>query len=195
MPTEAGSHVAGPPAARPARTRSQIGKSNSAKGKADERKVVSFLRVSGFPEAKRMVRTGFRNGGNFSQDEGDITGTPGVAWQVKSIAEREWWKVPRWLADTQAQKAASGADYGILILKRKGHGHPGTWWAWLRLSDVVGLLGAPLPAPSRTPLDLDVPVRLELSHLMPLLHLAGYGDPAATPLTPLSPGADLEELA
>lgn len=164
------------PRGRPRRTPAEIGKANSAKGKKGERDVAKFLQVNGFIDAKRLVRTGYRNGGNVSQDEGDICGTPGLTWQVKNTAEREWYKVPRWLIDVEAQRIASKSDYGFVVLKRYGHAQAGTWWVHLRLCDVADLLGA-----SRS-VRPDAPVRMELADLMPLLHEAGYGDPSVTPL-------------
>lgn len=183
MPTDGPESINDPPPGRPSRTRAEIGKANSEKGKKNERDLANYLRVSGFIDAKRKVWTGFRNGGNVAQDEGDIRGTPGLAWQIKATAESEWWKIPRWLDSTQMQKHAANADYGILVLKRKGHAHAGTWWAHLYLADLAQLLGVP-PELGPTALSATVPVRLTLSDLMPLLWRAGYGDPDVSPLTP-----------
>jgi hypothetical protein len=152
------------------RTRSQIGRANAAKGKAQERKVVAYLRVSGWPGAERTVRTGYRVNGRTSRDRGDIDGTPGIVWQIKDTAEREWWRIPAWMNDTQEQKEAAKADIGILVVRRAGHAHPSEWWAQTYLHDLVGLVGAPhdLAPPN-------VLVRLELGELLPILRNAGYG--------------------
>lgn len=163
-------------ATKPPRTRSQIGKSNSAKGKESERRVASYLKVNGWPQAGRLVRTGYRNGENVSRDEGDIGKTPGLAWQVKYVAEKDWWKVPQWMAATEDQRIASGADYGILVVRRHGHAHPSEWWAYLWAADVVSLVVGRRPSPG---LDLGAslhfPVRFELHNLIPILHARGYG--------------------
>lgn len=168
---------------RPPRSRSQIGKANSAKGKEAERRVASYLKVNGWPEAVRLVRTGYRNGENVSHDEGDIDKTPGIAWQVKYVAEKDWWQVPNWLADTESQRIAKGAMVGILVVRRPGHAHASEWWAHVYLRDVLLLLGVTAQfgltpaAPSVAGL-VTFPVRFELRHLIPLLHAAGLGVPA-----------------
>lgn len=189
-PAGAAPAVSGRPA-KPPRTAAEIGKANSLKGKVEERKVAAYLRVNGFLDAKRTVRTGYRAGGNCSPDEGDICGTPGLAWQVKSTHEREWWKIPNWLAAVAQQKIAARADYGILVLKRKGHADPGMWWAHLYLADIAALLGVP---PELTPgsLSAQVPMRLALGDLLPLLHRAGYGDPS---VSSLRVGSQVDEAA
>lgn len=156
------------------RTPAQIGKANSAKGKYYEREVAKFLQANGFPEAKRTVRTGYRTARNMSADEGDICGTPGITWQVKATNESRWWQLPQWLDSTRLQKEASGAEYGILVLKRKGNADPGTWWVHIDLADVVGMLPDPRfgDLPPAAP---HVPIRLELHHMVSILRLAGYG--------------------
>lgn len=155
---------------RPVRTRSEIAKANIRKGKERERNVVTYLRVNGFPGAERTVRTGYRNSGRMSPDQGDINGTPGLAWQVKDMAEREWWRIPRFMIETQEQAKAAKADLGILVVRRPGHAHPGEWWAHVYLHQVVGLLGLPYDAAPP-----NVPVRFELQYLVPILLDAGYG--------------------
>lgn len=172
---------------RSRRTRSQIAKANNSKGKERERRTVNYLRVSGFPGAERTVRTGYRNSGRQFSDQGDIDGTPGIAWQIKAVAEKEWYRVPEYMLDTEKQTAAAGADLGILVIPRPRHPHPGDWWAHVWFDDLFTLAATP-PARHRTPpgdpsgRHLRVPVRLELQHLLPLLRVAGYGTPlAATP--------------
>lgn len=174
-----------PAPATPRRTRSQIGKANNRKGKDRELRVVAFLRVNGFPGAERMVRTGYRNSGRVSPDCGDITGTPGIAWQVKDIAEREWYKIPRILADTENQAKAANADFGVLVIRRPGHAHPSEWWAHMHLDDLAQLVAGD-PPPPRRPL-LHFPVRFELGELIPILRAAGYGTPLDNAEAPAPP--------
>lgn len=158
--------------AKKKRSRSEIGRSNLAKGKAQERKVVAYLRVSGWPGAERTVRTGYHVPGRISRDRGDIDGTPGLVWQIKDVAEREWWRIPKWLADTDEQRHAAAADIGILVIRRAGHAHPAEWWAHLYLHDMMTLAGAGFDFSPP-----EVPIRLELHHLLPILRQAGYGTP------------------
>lgn len=163
-------------ATKPRRTRSQIGKANNRKGKDRELRVVAYLRVNGFPGAERMVRTGYRHSGRTSPDCGDITGTPGIAWQVKDIAEREWWRIPRILVDTQAQADAARADFGVLVIRRAGHAHPSEWWAHMYAADLLRLVAG---IPQALSAALRFPIRFELQELVPLLRVAGYGTPPA----------------
>lgn len=157
-------------------TASQRGRANGEKGKRAERAMVSWLRGHGWPGAERTVRTGHRVPGRVHADQGDIDGTPGLVWQLKDVAERRWSQVPTWLADTEAQRDAAGADIGILVLKRPGHADAGDWWAWLCLAD---LLPEPveLDAYPATPITA-VPVRLTVADLAPILHHVGYGTEA-----------------
>lgn len=157
-------------------TASQRGKANTAKGKRTERDLVTWLRAHGWPGAERTIRTGHRVPGRVSADRGDVDGTPLLAWQVKDVAEREIWQIPNWLAATGCQRAAAGADLGILVVKRRGHADPGRWWAWLTLDEVIHealtnrVNGLPYPLGLFT-----VPVRLALADLAPILHFWGYG--------------------
>lgn len=160
---------------KPARNRSQIGKANLTKSKASERAVAAYLRVVGFPGAERTVRTGYHVAGRSSADRGDIDGTPGLCWQVKHVAQSRLHQVPEWLADTEAQRFAAGADLGILVVKRVGHAHPATWWAYLQLHQLVWLAGGTLAV------DRDTPVRMELAALVGALRRAGYGTPLPCP--------------
>lgn len=165
------------PPTSPRRTRSQIAKSNNQKGKDRERRVVKFLQVSGFPGAERTVRTGYRNKGREFYDQGDIDGTPGLAWQIKAVAEREWSRVPQYMLETQKQAKAAGADIGILVIPRPRHAHPGEWWAHMYFADVLRLVtDVPQTVASSS---LRFPVRFELQELIPLLRVAGYGTPLA----------------
>jgi hypothetical protein len=104
------------------------GKANRRKGHEAELRVCAWLRLNGFPHAERSVRTGFNARGHAVSDVGDITGTPGVVWQVKAVARRS---LPAWLAETEAQRAAADAEYGVLVWKLKGSGRPAEWPAWL----------------------------------------------------------------
>jgi hypothetical protein len=161
------------------RTRSQIGKANNAKGKKAERDLVRYLRENGWPDAIRIVRTGIKSGQRITRDEGDIGKTPGIAWQMKAVDEKKWSQIPAWLVDAADQAVETGADLGVLVLRRPGHAQPGDWWAWVELSDVVGLhdraSGADSYADARVP---SFPVRCQLAHLVGLLHAAGYGQVA-----------------
>jgi hypothetical protein len=167
-----------PAPAKKRRTRSEIARASLARSKDSERKVASYLRVVGFPGAERTVRTGYKNHARHLPDYGDIDGTPGVAWQIKDTTDREWWRVPNWLAETNAQRLAAQADVGVLVVRRPGHGHPGQWWAWMWLGPFLNLtMGSDShwePEPGEGEL-WDAPIRMELRHVVPVLRVAGYG--------------------
>jgi hypothetical protein len=145
-------------------------------GKDTEQRLARWLREQGgFPHAERTVRTGYRNRGRSLADAGDIDGTPGLAWQAKSLrpggpAQRA---VDGWLAETEAQRQATGADIGVLVVRRWGTTDVGRWWAFLR---VDGLTHMAINPDAWEPV-ADVPVRLELRHAAALLRWWGYGQP------------------
>lgn len=145
-----------------------MGALSTNKGKVAERHLVRWLRENGFGGAERAVRTGYRIATRTAADPGDVTGTPGIIWSCKDAATE---RLPAWLAELDAMAAADG-DVRLLVHKRKGHADPGEWWCWLRLSTLLALDGRATPAGPWA----DVPVRMELGHVVPLLHAAGYGD-------------------
>lgn len=154
------------------RTPAEIGRANMSRGKIAERQVVGYYRDHGFPGAERTVRTGARTGRRTRADHGDIDGTPGLCTQVKvTLNASAEAKVPEWLAQTEAQRRASGADLGVLVVKRVGAANPGRWWAYLPLPELIGLIFASQCRP------VAGTVRLELASLVELLRAAGYGTP------------------
>jgi hypothetical protein len=176
----------------PKRSAAEIGKANLEKSKIAERAVVSYLRAHGWPGAERTVRTGYRVAGRASRDQGDVDGAPGLAWQVKTTTANAEPMVRKWLAETEDQRAAAGADLGLLVVKRIGATDPGRWWSYLRLDALAQLLAritGPLPpagpvarlaplGPATVRLGPCAnPVRLELAVVVDLLRHAGYGSP------------------
>ncbi len=91
------------------------------KGTAAETLVVRHLRSTYWPHAERRALSG-------KQDKGDITGTPGLAWEVKAAKTLA---IPRWLRETQEERLNAQADYATLVLKRPGMGkmRAGFFWA------------------------------------------------------------------
>ena len=102
------------------------------KGTAAETAVVNHLRENGFGGAERRALHG-------SLDQGDITGTPGVAWEVKN---HKRYSIPEWLGETEEETANADADYGVLVVKPVGIGttRVGEWWAIMPLDDMLNLL-------------------------------------------------------
>lgn len=141
-------------------------------GTTAETAVVRYLRTRGFNHAERRALTG-------AHDQGDITGTPGLCWEIKSGRAAETASdglIQDWLEETETERLNAHADIGILVTKRPGYGpnRAASWWAHLDLVSWYALLNA------HRPLDQDLysaPVRVHLSTLVPLLHTAGYGTP------------------
>lgn len=162
--------------------RSRLGRANRDKGARAERALVTWLRAHGWPHAERAIATGHRSSVRERQDLGDITGTPGIAWQVTDRGDLDQPAVfARRLADTNAQRDAGRFDYGVLVQRRRGVADPARWWVWLHLGDLVALgHGEEDPAHWRS---MVAPTRMELADLAPLLRAAGYGiEPPTTSL-------------
>lgn len=141
-------------------------------GTAAETAVVRYLRLHGFGQAERRALTG-------TYDQGDITGTPGICWEVKAGKAAKTasdGQVVAWLNETEAERVNARADVGVLVLARAGIGplNAGQWWAVLPLRDLPRLY----PGVRQT--DGLVPVRLHLSSVVGLLRCAEYGDEATT---------------
>lgn len=82
------------------------------KGTAAETMVVEYLRRTHWPHAERRALSG-------GKDKGDVTGTPGLAWEVKAAKTQS---VPAWLRETEAERVNAGADYATLVIKPQGVG-------------------------------------------------------------------------
>lgn len=127
-------------------------------------RVVQYLREHGFPNAERTALHG-------CNDVGDITGTPGICWEVKGGHAAETAsdaQVDKWLIETERERICARADVGVLVLKRRGIGaaNAGRWWA-------VVLVDALAQQPDRRP--VAVATRMHLADVCALLLWDGYG--------------------
>jgi hypothetical protein len=146
-------------------------------GTAAETAVVRYLQTHGFPNAERRSLRGIL-------DAGDITGTPGICWEIKAGAAAKTASdglVAQWLAETEQERVNARADVGVLVLARKGVGavNAGRWWAVLRL-EATDMLAIGYPPNFVTDAPL-IPVRIHLSDTVTWLRHSGYGDPLPTP--------------
>ena len=138
-------------------------------GTAAETAVVRYRRHNGFPQAERRALRG-------AQDAGDITGTPGVCWEIKGGAVAKLasdGQVQDWLDETDKERSAAGADVGVLVLQRRGIGvaNTGRWWALMS-----GWQYEKLCCPDgRWCFGDREPLRMHLSQACALLRHAGYG--------------------
>src|SRR5690606_4421466 len=137
-----------------------------------ERAVVRWLQGHGFPGAERRALRG-------AQDAGDITGTPGICWEVKGGAQTKRMsdnQIGTWLAELERARQHADAAWAVLVTRRHGTGNVGLWWAWMPLGSTI-LLGSGPVAPRRRLADLGWPVRMHLAAAAELLRAAGYGEP------------------
>lgn len=137
-------------------------------------RVVRYLRANGFPTAERTALHG-------ANDIGDITGTPGVVWEVKGGAKAETasdGQVALWLLETERERKAAGADIGVLVMKRKGLGErqAGNWWAVVFIPELAFPGWRREPRPGHYG---HVAARLYLDDAIDLLRRHGYGEPYA----------------
>lgn len=145
-------------------------------GKETEQMVARWLRGSGWPGAERRVKTGYRCATREVADEGDILGCPGICWQVKSLRpmNRAELAVPKWLAETESQRAASGADLGFLVVRRWGTTDVGRWWIFQPLAQLHQLTCPEGDEVAEVYGVGHIPVRMDMAALAGLLHTTGW---------------------
>ena len=103
-----------------------------AKGTLAETALVKFLIANGFPGAERRALHG-------TEDKGDITGTPCLAWEVKNVRQ---YAIPTWMKETEVERINARADFGLLVVKpnRIGVDSVGQWWCITPIEQQVRLL-------------------------------------------------------
>lgn len=86
-------------------------------GTAAESAVAAFLVTQGWPYAERRSLAG-------ALDKGDITGTPGLCWEVKATScAHEKVGYSGFLKECETERINATADYGIVVVKLKGYGN------------------------------------------------------------------------
>lgn len=103
---------------------------NKQKGTSFETLIVRYLADNGFPHAERRALAGVN-------DLGDITGTPGIVWECKNHKTLSF---SEWLAEAETERVNAGADFGIVIAKRRGRGDAADQYAVLTVEHLVWLL-------------------------------------------------------
>jgi hypothetical protein len=83
------------------------------KGTIAESAVARYLLEHGWPYAERRSLKG-------RLDKGDITGTPGICWEVKWA--NGGLKLSEWMAQTEVETINANASVGILVIKPLGVG-------------------------------------------------------------------------
>jgi hypothetical protein len=163
-----------------------MSKAHATVGKDTELKLANYLAANGWPQARRMIRTGFRLRTREAADEGDIVGTP-FTWQSKSLRDKQPGHdpngameraIPGWLAETESQRVAARTPAGFLVIRRWGTTDVGRWWVHQRLGQLVELETgfANDHTPKLVVAGPYVPIRMELSCLIGILHQLGWAD-------------------
>lgn len=152
---------------------SEIGRAARAKGIRAERQLGEYLR-QWWPDAERSVVTGARSGDHVRPDPGDITGVPGLTFQLKYVAHLTDREVDAAMDEAEDQAVTAGSDFAILVQRRQGKADPGRWWAWMPLGDLCHL-AAPQCDNGLRDDGVRVMTRLLVGDLVSLLVDAGYG--------------------
>jgi hypothetical protein len=136
-------------------------------GTAAETAVVRYLITAGFPQAERRALRG-------TYDFGDITGTPGLVWEVKGGEAAKTAsdnQVVEWLHETEREQHNANAQVGVLVVQRRQK-NVSAWWA-VMWADVFTWMATGITSPSLA----NTPVRLTLAELCPILREQGWGQP------------------
>jgi hypothetical protein len=108
-------------------------------GTAAESAVAAFLVENGWPYAERRSLQG-------ALDKGDITGTPGVCWEVKSTSgDHGAINYSGYLRELAVEKVNAKADFGVVVVKPRGRGKRTVdqWVAVTYLGDIAGFKDTP----------------------------------------------------
>ena len=141
-------------------------------GTRAESAVVRYLQANGFAHAERRSLRG-------ALDAGDITGTPGICWEVKggdAARTASDLMIERWMGELTVEISHADASAGLLVVQRAGVGpnNAARWWAYMPAFQVADL-AAPEPLPATRVFGF--PVRMLLADAVTLLRAAGYGEP------------------
>ncbi len=80
-----------------------------AKGTRVESLIVDHLITNGFPHAERRALHG-------NTDRGDITGTPGIAWELKATKQLE---LAGFLAEAETARQNTNSEHACVVWKRR----------------------------------------------------------------------------
>lgn len=84
-----------------------------AKGTAAESMLVDYLKNHGWPWAERRALAG-------ALDMGDVSGCPGLVWEVKATSRD--FHMGAWVDEALLERANAKASHGILVIKPPYHG-------------------------------------------------------------------------
>lgn len=147
-------------------------------GTKAETAVARYLAANGWPHAERRALRG-------RQDAGDITGTPGVCWEVKVRSRPPSdQQIADWLSELATATHHAHADIGLLVVRRAGVGETraGEWWVYMTAGALFDVnVGRTTDGFARSYGSNEhaqfIDVRLRLADAVHLLRLGGWGEP------------------
>jgi hypothetical protein len=101
------------------------------KGDAFERAAVEVFRANGHPHCERLLGAGRR------ADCGDLAGVRGNV--VVEVKDRQRLELAAWVDETERERIAAQAEYGLLIVKRRNRS-AGEAYAIMPLGQMARLL-------------------------------------------------------
>lgn len=101
-----------------------------AKGTLFETAVANFLREHGFPYVERRALNG-------AYDKGDLTGLGPIVVECKN---HKTLALSEWVQETEQERANADAEYGVLVVKRRGIWDAGQSYALMPLEAMARLL-------------------------------------------------------
>ena len=138
-------------------------------GTRAEAAVVRYLCANGWANAERRALRG-------SADWGDVTGTPGLVWEVKggdAAKDASDNQIADWMDEAQTEAGNAGATYGFLIVARRRK-NVRDWWAVIDVCDLAKLVRCDAREQAS-----NMHTRITLAQLVELLAIAGWTDTAA----------------
>lgn len=141
-----------------------------ARGTAAESGVTRYFTENGFPHAERRRLRGAR-------DWGDLVVDPRLVVEVKggdAAKQASLNDVGAWMVETETERQNADADYGLLVVQRRGvsPARAGAWRAFLPSWAWAGMLGAPEGRCAARGAHVEV----TLAHAVEQLRAAGLGE-------------------
>ena len=135
-------------------------------GTRAESAVVKYLAANGWPNCERRALHG-------NVDLGDVTGTPGLVWEVKGGEAAKTAsdnQIAAWFQEAQQEAVNAGARYGFLIVARRRK-NVRDWWVGVDVCDLANLVRREDPQHRSNMYCL-----ITLAQLVELLAAAGWTD-------------------
>jgi hypothetical protein len=104
--------------------------SAKAKGRNAENTWVDYLVNRGWRYAERRRLTGIL-------DRGDITGTPGITWEVKN---QKAYQFAEWMRELADEQTNTKDPVGVLVVKPRGITDASQWWCVMTGEQLTQLL-------------------------------------------------------